>query len=46
MILINCHDVLILQEKKPYLDKVAELKAEYEKAMESYEAGQDEEVCL
>ncbi|KAG4984688.1 hypothetical protein AAZX31_10G273600 [Glycine max] len=31
------------EEKKPYLDKVAELKAEYEKAMESYEAGQDEE---
>lgn len=32
-----------MQEKKPYLDKVAELKAEYEKAMESYNAA-DEDV--
>ncbi|XP_020210263.1 high mobility group B protein 7 [Cajanus cajan] len=31
------------EEKKPYLDKVAELKAEYEKAMESYRAGENEE---
>ncbi|RDX98566.1 High mobility group B protein 7, partial [Mucuna pruriens] len=31
------------EEKKPYLDKVAELKVEYEKAMESYRAGEDEE---
>lgn len=29
------------EEKKPYLDKVAELKAEYEKAMESYRAGEN-----
>jgi len=28
------------------LDKVAELKAEYEKAMESYKAGEVEAVCL
>ncbi|WVY93517.1 hypothetical protein V8G54_032605 [Vigna mungo] len=31
------------EDKKPYLDKVAELKAEYEKAMESYKAGEVEE---
>ncbi|KAL2323930.1 hypothetical protein Fmac_022988 [Flemingia macrophylla] len=31
------------EEKKPYLDKVAELKAEYEKAMESYKAGENED---
>ena len=30
---------LLYQEKKPYMDKVAELKAEYEKALESYKAG-------
>ena len=36
----------MFQEKKPYLDKVAELKAEYEKAMESYRAGEVEEVCF
>ncbi|MED6119593.1 hypothetical protein PIB30_117924 [Stylosanthes scabra] len=30
------------KEKKPYLDKVAELKAEYEKAMESYNAAEAE----
>ncbi|KAF7808418.1 high mobility group B protein 7-like [Senna tora] len=29
------------EEKKPYLDKVAELKAEYEKALESYNAAED-----
>ena len=33
----------MVQEKKPYLDKVAELKAEYEKAMESYNAAEEEE---
>jgi len=37
---------LVFQEKKPYLDKTAELKAEYEKAMESYRAGGVEEVCF
>ncbi|XP_027367458.1 high mobility group B protein 7-like [Abrus precatorius] len=31
------------EEKKPYLDKVVELKAEYEKAMESYKAAEDED---
>lgn len=31
------------EEKKPYLDKNLELKAEYEKAMESYNAAEDEE---
>lgn len=36
----------MFQDKKPYLDKVAELKAEYEKAMESYKAGEVEEVCF
>ncbi|KAJ1436365.1 High mobility group box domain [Sesbania bispinosa] len=30
------------EEKKPYLDKVAELKAEYEKAMATYNAAEDE----
>ncbi|XP_022641535.1 high mobility group B protein 7 isoform X2 [Vigna radiata var. radiata] len=33
----------VKRDKKPYLDKVAELKAEYEKAMESYKAGEVEE---
>ena len=34
----------MVQEKKPYLDdKVAELKAKYEKAMESYNATEEEE---
>ncbi|XP_010248937.1 PREDICTED: high mobility group B protein 7-like [Nelumbo nucifera] len=31
------------EEKKPYLDRVAGLKAEYEKAMEAYNAGKEEE---
>ncbi|KAK7317474.1 hypothetical protein RJT34_01740 [Clitoria ternatea] len=32
------------EKKKPYLDKVAELKVEYEKAIESYKAvAEDEE---
>lgn len=31
------------EEKKPYLDKAAELKAEYEKAMEAYNADNGEE---
>ncbi|CAL5210229.1 unnamed protein product [Lathyrus oleraceus] len=31
------------EEKKPYLDRVAELKAEYEKAMEVYNAGEKED---
>ncbi|KAE9618572.1 hypothetical protein Lal_00047467 [Lupinus albus] len=30
------------EEKKPYLDKFAELKAEYEKAMEIYKSTEDE----
>ncbi|KAK7390768.1 hypothetical protein VNO78_18834 [Psophocarpus tetragonolobus] len=30
------------EEKKPYLDKVAELKAEYEKAMANYKAGEED----
>ncbi|MCI07687.1 high mobility group B protein 7-like, partial [Trifolium medium] len=30
------------EEKKPYLDKVIELKAEYEKAMEIYNATEKE----
>ncbi|KAK4261879.1 hypothetical protein QN277_004817 [Acacia crassicarpa] len=29
------------EEKKPYLDRAAELKAEYEKALESYNAAED-----
>lgn len=35
----------MVQEKKPYLEKVAELKEEYEKAMANYNAAEDE-VCL
>ncbi|OIW12795.1 hypothetical protein TanjilG_24728 [Lupinus angustifolius] len=31
------------EEKKPYLDKFAELKAEYEKAMETYKSRDEEE---
>ncbi|XP_058090250.1 high mobility group B protein 7-like [Magnolia sinica] len=31
------------EEKKPYLEKVAELKAEYEKALEKFNAGSEEE---
>nr|AFK37944.1 unknown [Lotus japonicus] len=31
------------EEKKPYLEKVAELKEEYEKAMANYNAAEDEE---
>ncbi|TKY68695.1 high mobility group B protein 7 isoform X2 [Spatholobus suberectus] len=29
--------------KKSYLDKVIELKTEYEKAMENYKAGEDDD---
>ncbi|KAK2421164.1 high mobility group B protein [Trifolium repens] len=32
----------ILNEKKPYLDRVIELKAKYEKAMEIYNATEKE----
>ncbi|XP_077231373.1 high mobility group B protein 7-like [Tasmannia lanceolata] len=32
------------EEKKPYLEKVAELKVEYEKAMEKFNAGNEEEA--
>lgn len=34
---------MTVQEKKPYQEKAAELKVEYEKAMETYNA-QNEEV--
>lgn len=38
---------LMVQEKKPYLDKAVELKAEYEKAMASYNAADaEDEVWL
>ncbi|KAJ8625279.1 hypothetical protein MRB53_033809 [Persea americana] len=33
-------------EKKPYLEKSLELKAEYEKAMEKYNAGNEEEQVI
>lgn len=37
----------MVQEKKPYLDKAVELKAEYEKAMASYNAADaEDEVWL
>ncbi|KAK7280654.1 hypothetical protein RJT34_25720 [Clitoria ternatea] len=34
------------EEKKPYLDKVAELKVEYEKAIESYKAVAEDELLF